>query len=175
MNYLTILAAVVSVIALVVSYLGYTDSHRVAKQTLDITLRPALLVEGYIDWGDIKFTKHQDNTISGNFIALSSLLNIAQNITGSITINGKKYTLMFGNNASAGIQITNGTTTQINRFVKEWGWIPPNSTLYTMFDPTQGTMSAESNNIYLQFKDIAGNPYHLLVDSSYSQTISNGN
>jgi hypothetical protein len=170
---MTWLPIILSGLALFVSILGYWDTHRVANHTLDSSLRPVILAGGYLDWTEINFIKASDGSISGTPLAFSITGNIAQDIEGYIVKDGKKYELLFGNSATD--KLIDGTDTPIRRFVKQWAWIPAGSTIYAVFDPSVSEVgSGTSNEIYLQYKDIEGNPYHLTIDSSYMQRSKKG-
>lgn len=90
---------------------------------------------------------------------------------GEVIIDEKKYPLLFGNDASV---LVVGTSSQ-HTFLKTWGWVPPDSYLSAIYDPSVSPeTTTRPDGIYLEYSDIAGNFYHTIVDGDYKQTSSVG-
>lgn len=76
------------------------DTHRIANQTIEDSLRPLILRSGFIEsWDNIKFSI-ENRTLQGEPLKFTILKNIAKDISGHIIINRKKYKLLFANNIS---------------------------------------------------------------------------
>ena len=118
-----------------IALVWYTyDTHRLTEQTVEANLRPIVLVQGVINWANLTFTQEQNEAIVGNPIEFRILKNTALNFRGYIINNGQKYTLIFGNQVSG------------RNYLKIWGWVPPDSSLYAIYNPDVPSVTVTAPN-----------------------------
>ncbi len=88
--------------ATLIVLIRYTyDTHRIANQTIEASIRPLILRNGFIEsWNDVKFSI-KNGVLESKPLEFSILKNIAKDISGDIIINNKKYKLLFANNISS--------------------------------------------------------------------------
>lgn len=93
------LLALLATLAVLIWY-AY-DTHRIADQTIESSLRPLILRSGFIEsWESVKFSI-KARGIEGRPLEFSILKNIAKDISGYIIINNKQYQLLFANHISS--------------------------------------------------------------------------
>ncbi|MHB8913827.1 MAG: hypothetical protein ACYC4I_02345 [Minisyncoccota bacterium] len=155
-----------ALIATLVVLIGYAyDTHRIADQTVEANLRPVILRSGYIkDWNDINF-KLEKEKLQGNFLQFSVLKHIVKDVEGCIVLDGKKFTLLFGNEISK----TNENNDAI--FSSSWaGWMNVGTVLRAAFDPRNFDEVDQENSIRVTYRDIEGNQYFTSEDKDFHQT-----
>ncbi|MDD4990183.1 MAG: hypothetical protein PHW31_02625 [Candidatus Pacebacteria bacterium] len=126
-------------------------------------LRPVILRSGIIDsWQKVKFNWNGSELVEGNPLEFTIAKNIATDISGYIVIDGSKYRLLFYNDISK-------VGENAYSFLEKWGWMKPDSKLFAVYKEDNKEKTIESNRIYLYYKDIEGNKYFTVEDSSFSQ------
>lgn len=158
----TIVFSVTLVILLFYAY----DTRRIANQTEENATRPVVLRSGYIaSWDDIHFTVEETDSgqriTSGEALQFIVLKNIAQNITGEIVLNGKKYPLLFGGQKLSPVGSASFA------YLPELGWVKPDATLFAAFDPSTGEDVNSANQIRITYADVVGNRYETIEDKDF--------
>jgi hypothetical protein len=165
---------VVLSLTLVVLLVYTIDTHRIAEQTVEANLRPIILRNGWIiDWKVASLEDMNDVKVSlPHFLEFINEKNIAQEIRGFIIINGKKHDLLFSNNTPLTLMDFVGDSVKpdlVIGFAPVWGWLPKGGKLHATFSNEKFTETTDSNQIYLKYKDIEGNPYYTKEDNNFLQ------
>ena len=144
--------------------IAYTyETQKMKEQMSESELRPVVLRSGFIEeWQKVKFHWEDDKLIEGIPLEFIIAKNIATDISGYIVIDSYKHKLFFGNNISK-------TEKDTYSFLEKWGWMQPGSRLFAVYRDDNNKKTTEANKIYLYYKDIEGNRYFTIEDSSFSQ------
>lgn len=145
------------------------DTHRIANQTIESSLRPVILRTGQIlDW---KVLSLEDMKKAKNFnptLEFTNNKNIATDISGYMILDDKRYDLVFTNNVRGTI-INDAFKTEVVYNLK-WSWLPSGGNLLASYDKDKFTETTEKNQIYLLYKDIEGNQYLTKEDENFYST-----
>lgn len=188
-NLFSLLNIIVLIITLVV-LLRYAHATKlIAEQTKEGNLRPVVLRSGFVsDWNDVKsrtakiipkeeidkLMSHENKKPNIEEMGKSNqpqplqfaiLKNIAIDISGFAIVDGHKYTLVFGNEISQkkyGEQL-------LASFLPNWGWMKADTQIFAFLEPQSKVKSNEDNQIFINYKDIGGNPYYTKEDRYFSQ------
>ena len=151
---------------MVILILYARDTHRIANQTVETSLKPVILRSGYLDYSLFTSIDDVQSSEKPTFIEFTNLQNIAKDISGHIIIDGKSFPLLFQNEITQRKDKDN----LVIGVLPKWGWLPTGGKLYATYKKSDFSTTTDSNQIYLKYKDIEGNLYHTKEDSNYSQT-----
>lgn len=160
-----VLPIAISLFSLGVSYVNYMGTNRLAQQTLDNSYRPVVLWEGDTDWDNVGSTTGTIGSV--NPIALEVISSTAENISGYIVVDFKRYPLHFAgipNGLSDPISIS-----ALKNYPAQWGWATTGAFIYARYLPSEGVSEISSNDLHVDYSDIEGNLYHLDVDLNGKQ------
>lgn len=143
------------------------DTHRIANQGAEASLRPIILRSGFIKEWEINSTEDIEKGSGEMNLEFTTLRNIAKNIRGYIILEKRKYTLLFANEISprkiTKSQLTVGIT-------PKWGWLAVGDKLYATFTENKFEEIERENQVYLMYEDIEGNSYFTEEDDNFYQT-----
>jgi len=161
-----ILNLILLTLTLIVLFLYAVDTHRIANQSQEDSLRPVVLRSGFIEtWQTIKFSFDDERKLtSGKPLEFTVLKNIATDISGYIVIDGFKYKLHFGNDISKNSENS-------VYFSEKWGWMKPDTRIFAIFTENDKEKTNNSNEIYLSYKDVEGNEYYTVENSNFSSRV----
>jgi hypothetical protein len=189
-NLFSLLNIVVLIVTLFVLFRYADDTKIIAEQTKQGNLRPVVLRSGYLtDWNDVKSktiskipkeeieklisqknkklnTEVMAKTNQPEPLQFTILKNIATNISGFATVDGRKYTLLFANAISQ--KTYNGKLTLTN-WNPNWAWMKADTIIYAFLDPLSAVKTNEDNQIFINYKDIEGNSYCTKEDKYFTQ------
>lgn len=167
---LEIINLVVLISTLVVLICYAIDTHRIANQTVENSIRPVILRGGHIEsWKNIKLLKMEDiHAIVEKPITFRVLKNIAKDIEGEIIIEKKKYKLLFGNDVTK-IEIVEDNKMKV-WFLPKWGWMDVNSSIFAVPDPRSAKDTERNNGIMLIYRDIQNNAYYTRENENFIQS-----
>jgi hypothetical protein len=167
-DYLVRLNNIVLIITLGVLIWYTYDTHRIANQAVESSLRPVILREGKIlDW----VVSCTEQVIDyGYTLHFHNMKNIAKDITGYIVLSNKKYKLHFGNLITEDLivesNIPRGKKTIL---FEKWGWLPVDGIIYASYISDVYEVVDAQNCWYIEYQDIEGNKYYTSEDSEFSQ------
>lgn len=166
----------VQVATLVILVFYAKDTHRIANQAQESNLRPIVLRGGFLkNWHVVKpLNVETSKSPIGEPIVFRIHKNIATDINGYIVLEKYKYSLVFFNEISAhrdGPIISNDKLSNLKEFsVSEtWGWMQPESLIYTLPSELSREPSNAENHILLNYRDIEGNRYYTVENSTFNQ------
>lgn len=146
------------------------DTHRIADQGSTAFLRPVILREGVVEnWNVPSVKQINQSGSSEGILRFRNLRNIAQDISGYIILENKKYKLVFGNDASEKhIEIDGSKRTQ-SHFFPKWEWLPEDGLVTATYQEEESEETPRENGIEISFSDIEGNKYFLKEDKDFAQ------
>jgi len=146
------------------------DTHRIADQTAENALRPVVLRSGFLTWEDVRQLLETQEPKKP--IQFTILKNIATDIQGYVVFNRRKHALLFGGDISeiplnVEVRLTSPNAVA-RRYVPQWTWTKPDVMLFAVAEPDSDS-SDEENSLFIQYRDISGNPYYTEEDKDFRQ------
>lgn len=155
------------VATLIVLFWYAYDTHRIAEQTIETNLRPAVLRIGFIEDWKIQSIDNIQSSGKAN-LKFITLKNIAKDIQGYVIKDKRKYRLLFGNNHTIKKIKQDGQEITRIGLAPKWGWLAPGDTLFATYNSNDFEEVNQKNTIYISYKDVEENDYFTLEDHNFS-------